>query len=121
MNSLNRWSVAAVCAMALVVGARAWGEEKKAGESKDDAFAKCDADHDGKVTLVEYVASREAYAKAAFAKKGEKGTFEEFFAPQKAKIEAKFKKLDANGDGTLSKEEFDAGRGMGKHGEKHDK
>ena len=95
MNSMSKWSVAVVCALTLTVGARAWGEEQKACAPKCGGFAKCDADNDGKVTLAEFLAAQN---KSGCEK-------------AKAKLEAKFKAMDKDGDGVLSKEECAAGCG----------
>lgn len=101
---MNRWSVAVVCALALTVGARAWGdcgscakksECAKPTEQKCGGQAKCDADNDGKVTQAEFMAAKNA---GGCAKK-------------KAKLEAKFKAMDKDSDGALSKEECAAGCG----------
>lgn len=93
MQRMNKWSVAVVFALALTIGARAWGEEQKAAKCGGGGYAKCDADNDGKVTLAEFMAGCGA---------GD-------CAKKKEKMEAKFKAMDKDGDGALTKEEFAAG------------
>ena len=71
-----------------------------ADEKKKGPFMAADADSDGKVTLTEYVAAVKGKMDDAAAK-------------------AKFAELDKNKDGSLSREEFQAG--TEKKGEKKKK
>jgi len=71
--------------LSLPLASHAADEAKKKGP-----FATADADNDGKVSQIEYVAAM-------------KGKLDETAA------KAKFAELDKNKDGTLSREEFNAG------------
>jgi Ca2+-binding EF-hand superfamily protein len=71
-------------------------EAKDKQKSQDDVFQQRDTDADGKLTLIEFKGKRQ----------GEKAT----------KATKKFEKMDANGDGSVTREEFDATKG--KKGEK---
>ncbi len=75
--------------------------EKKPAKPKKDQFSKVDTNGDGKVSLDEFK------AQAAKAKKEPKPTDEQ--------IEKRFKHMDKDSSGDLSKEEMAAG-----HGKKED-
>lgn len=74
-------------------------EAKDKKKSQEDVFQQRDTDADGKLTLIEFKGKRQ----------GEKAT----------KATKKFEKMDANGDGSVTREEFDATKG--KKGEKKNK
>jgi Ca2+-binding EF-hand superfamily protein len=103
------FALVAVAAFAPVVFAE---DEKKADEKKPDrskVFAALDADSDGKLTKDEYKKSLEKMTEKAKDKGGEKG---DKAAAALEKIGEKmidklFDKLDADKDGTISKDEFE--------------
>lgn len=76
------------------------GDKRPPGPTPEDLFLKADADKDGKVTLAELTAAIEAR--------------------MKSEREAVFGKMDANGDGQVSKEEFLAFESAGPPGQDGD-
>jgi Ca2+-binding EF-hand superfamily protein len=91
MGKTVRWTVAVAVVAAFAFGAMAKAEEKKEAKKHDPAkaFARMDANTDGKLTKEEFV--------AAFPK-----------AKSKEAMEKKFAKMDANSDATVTLEEFTA-------------
>lgn len=99
-------AAAALLTVALATPSFGADGEKKPAKPKKDQFAKVDANGDGKVSLEEFK------IQAAKAKKDPKPTDEQ--------IEKRFKKLDKDASGDLSKEEMAAGQGK-KEGGKPEK
>lgn len=107
-----------LCAGAMGIGA-VRAEEAGAADVKPDAidmkarrFAGMDANTNGVISLDEYTAMLATREEAVKQRMGDKYDAEK--AAKKPSAEEVFKKLDTDASGTLSKEEFDAGRGGAK-------
>ncbi len=88
-------------------GAAPVEKKAKAGGGKDAVFAAADTNVDGVLSLDEFTAMEAKRLEARKARMGDK-----FDAEKAAKMptpEARFKKLDKDASGTLTKEEFFAG------------
>lgn len=88
---------AALCASEGEASSPPGGERRPPGFSPEEMFQKADADKDGKVTLAELTTALDAR--------------------MKSEREGMFARIDANGDGQVSKEEFLAFEPPGQDGD----
>jgi Ca2+-binding EF-hand superfamily protein len=96
--------------MCLAVSAIA-AEKGKKGPDKGAEFAAADANSDGVLSLDEFKAMQAKREEALKAKLGDK-----YDAAKAKPAEEKFKKLDADGNGSLTKEELAGGPKKPAHG-----
>ncbi|MCE9614381.1 MAG: EF-hand domain-containing protein [Lentisphaerae bacterium] len=124
----KRMGLTLAMAAAMMLGGKVFaangpgGDHKHKGMNPEERFAKMDADGDGSVTRDEFMTAHKAWAEKKFEKRGEEGNFEEAFAKRTEKLGERFDTLDADHNGSLTKEEFKAGApkhdGEGKRGPK---
>lgn len=80
--------------------------EPKKGPDMAKRFKSADADKDGAVSESEYLADMKKKQEAMAKKKGEEAEFAAKWEKQSKGISKRFKKADADQNGSLSQEEF---------------
>jgi Ca2+-binding EF-hand superfamily protein len=81
-----------------------------AGSRIESSFDKSDTNHDGKLSLAEYKAARDAMQKQGMQDMGGMPGKRDGTQMRGQMAEQRFKELDKNGDGFLSKEEVSGSR-----------